>query len=164
MRKATGLAEAAESPWGAQHQSRTTNTDLPLCLGLEWGGQPSSRLPRASQPLQVPLCPQDKVNFALCSGSRLEAALASKDREILRLLKDVQRLQNSLQELEEASANQIADLERQLTAKCEAIEVGLGGGSGQTGDGRGIPGRRTGPASPSSFVPLEAGREAPGTV
>ncbi|KAM5199672.1 homeobox protein cut-like 2 isoform 2-T2 [Hipposideros larvatus] len=64
----------------------------------------------------------DKVNFALCSGPRLEAALASKDREILRLLKDVQRLQNSLQELEEASANQIADLERQLTAKSEAIE------------------------------------------
>ncbi|XP_054384222.1 homeobox protein cut-like 2 isoform X3 [Pongo abelii] len=65
---------------------------------------------------------QDKVNFALCSGPRLEAALASKDREILRLLKDVQHLQSSLQELEEASANQIADLERQLTAKSEAIE------------------------------------------
>ncbi|XP_037673260.1 homeobox protein cut-like 2 [Choloepus didactylus] len=64
----------------------------------------------------------DKVNFALCSGPRLEAALASKDREILRLLKDVQHLQNSLQELEESSANQIADLERQLTAKSEAIE------------------------------------------
>ncbi|ELK26347.1 Homeobox protein cut-like 2 [Myotis davidii] len=64
----------------------------------------------------------DKVNFTLCSGPRLEAALASKDREILRLLKDVQHLQNSLQELEEASANQIADLERQLTAKSEAIE------------------------------------------
>ncbi|XP_036908494.1 homeobox protein cut-like 2 [Sturnira hondurensis] len=64
----------------------------------------------------------DKVNFALCSGPRLEAALASKDREILRLLKDVQHLQNSLQELEEASANQIADLERQLSAKSEAIE------------------------------------------
>ncbi|XP_055215027.1 homeobox protein cut-like 2 isoform X3 [Gorilla gorilla gorilla] len=65
---------------------------------------------------------QDKVNFTLCSGPRLEAALASKDREILRLLKDVQHLQSSLQELEEASANQIADLERQLTAKSEAIE------------------------------------------
>ncbi|XP_077015968.1 homeobox protein cut-like 2 isoform X2 [Tamandua tetradactyla] len=64
----------------------------------------------------------DKVNFALCSGPRLEAALASKDREILRLLRDVQHLQNSLQELEESSANQIADLERQLTAKSEAIE------------------------------------------
>ncbi|XP_022453650.1 homeobox protein cut-like 2 isoform X2 [Delphinapterus leucas] len=64
----------------------------------------------------------DKVNFALCSGPRLEAALASKDREILRLLKDVRHLQNSLQELEETSANQIADLERQLMAKSEAIE------------------------------------------
>lgn len=164
MRKATCLSEAAESLWGAQHQSGTTNTDLPLGLGPKWGGQPCSPLPRASQPLQVPLCPQDKVNFALCSGSRLEAALASKDREILRLLKDVQRLQNSLQELEEASANQIADLERQLTAKSEAIEVGLGGGSGQPGDGRSVPGRRTVPASLSLFVPLEAGREAPVTV
>ncbi|XP_021570963.1 homeobox protein cut-like 2 [Carlito syrichta] len=64
----------------------------------------------------------DKVNFTLCSGPRLEAALASKDREILRLLKDVQYLQSSLQELEESSASQIAGLERQLTAKAEAIE------------------------------------------
>lgn len=76
--------------------------------------------------LSVPLGPQDKVNFALCSGPRLEAALASKDREIVRLLKDAQHLQNSLQELEEASANQIAELERQLSAKSEAIEVGAG--------------------------------------
>uniref|UniRef100_A0A8C0HAC1 Homeobox protein cut-like n=1 Tax=Chelonoidis abingdonii TaxID=106734 RepID=A0A8C0HAC1_CHEAB len=65
---------------------------------------------------------RDKVNYSLCSGPRLEAALAAKDREILRLLKDIQHLQNSLQELEESSANQIADLERQLTAKNEAIE------------------------------------------
>ncbi|XP_021113140.1 homeobox protein cut-like 2 isoform X5 [Heterocephalus glaber] len=64
----------------------------------------------------------EKVGFALCSGPRLEVALASKDREILRLLKDAQHLRNSLQELEEASASQIADLERQLTAKSEAIE------------------------------------------
>lgn len=67
------------------------------------------------------------MSFALCSGPRLEAALASKDREILRLLKDAQHLRHSLQELEEASANQIADLERQLTAKSEAIEAGPGG-------------------------------------
>ncbi|XP_055461935.1 homeobox protein cut-like 2 isoform X3 [Psammomys obesus] len=64
----------------------------------------------------------EKVSFALCSGPRLEAALASKDREILRLLKDAQQLRHSLQELEEVSANQIADLERQLVAKSEAIE------------------------------------------
>lgn len=89
------------------------------------------------------------MNFALCSGPRLEAALASKDREILRLLKDVQHLQSSLQELEETSAHQIADLERQLTAKSEAIEVGLAGGDGQTGDGEGVPSAEGhGPASP----------------
>ncbi|NXF74714.1 CUX2 protein, partial [Sclerurus mexicanus] len=64
----------------------------------------------------------DKMNYSMCSGSRLEAALAAKDREILRLLKDVQHLQSSLQELEESSANQIAELEGQLAAKSEAIE------------------------------------------
>ncbi|KAM6297732.1 homeobox protein cut-like 2 [Aegotheles albertisi] len=64
----------------------------------------------------------DKVNYSMCSGSRLEAALAAKDREILRLLKDVQHLQSSLQELEESSANHIAELEGQLAAKNEAIE------------------------------------------
>ncbi|XP_041503968.1 homeobox protein cut-like 2 isoform X2 [Microtus oregoni] len=64
----------------------------------------------------------EKVSFTLCSGPRLEAALASKDREILRLLKDAQQLRHSLQELEEVSANQIAELERQLAAKSEAIE------------------------------------------
>nr|XP_056715384.1 homeobox protein cut-like 2 [Euleptes europaea] len=64
----------------------------------------------------------DKVNYSLCPGPRLEAALAAKDREILRLLKEIQHLQTSMQELEESSANQIADLERQLAAKNEAIE------------------------------------------
>ncbi|NXC42414.1 CUX2 protein, partial [Penelope pileata] len=64
----------------------------------------------------------DKVNYSMCSGSRLEAALAAKDREIVRLLKDIQHLQSSLQELEESSANQIAELEGQLAAKNEAIE------------------------------------------
>ncbi|XP_078523597.1 homeobox protein cut-like 2 isoform X2 [Lissotriton helveticus] len=64
----------------------------------------------------------DKAGHSACSGSRLEAALAAKEREILSLLKDIQHLQNSLQELEESSANRIADLERQLAMKSEAIE------------------------------------------
>ncbi|XP_061459078.1 homeobox protein cut-like 2 [Rhineura floridana] len=64
----------------------------------------------------------DKVNYSLCPGPRLEAALAAKDREILRLLKEIQHLQNAMQELEESSANQIADLERHVAAKDEAIE------------------------------------------
>lgn len=55
--------------------------------------------------------------------SSLEAALLAKDREILRLLENVQRLQFTLQEVQEASANQIVELERQLSYKTEAIEV-----------------------------------------
>lgn len=96
------------------------------------------------------------MNYSMCSGSRLEAALAAKDREILRLLKDVQHLQSSLQELEESSANQIAELEGQLAAKNEAIEVrprGLGVCRGG-GVGPAVPGVhqelvvRTPPSSP----------------
>lgn len=57
------------------------------------------------------------------SPSQLEAALLAKDREILRLLENVQRLQFTLQEVQETSANQILELERQLAYKTEAIEV-----------------------------------------
>lgn len=57
------------------------------------------------------------------SLSRLEAVLFSKDREILRLLENVQRLQFTLQEVQDSSANQIAELERQLAYKSEVIEV-----------------------------------------
>lgn len=138
--------------------SRSTNVHSAWDSGV---GRPDlwTPVPHLSAP-QRPLCLQDKVNFTLCSGPRLEAALASKDREILRLLKDVQHLQSSLQELEEASANQIADLERQLTAKSEAIEVGPGEGAG----GRRPQAEAHRPASPSFFALLEAGREAPGPV
>ncbi|XP_068422486.1 homeobox protein cut-like 2 isoform X2 [Clinocottus analis] len=54
--------------------------------------------------------------------SQLEAALLAKDREILRLLENIQRLQFTLQEVQETSANQIRELERQLAYKTEAIE------------------------------------------
>ncbi|XP_029959959.1 homeobox protein cut-like 2 [Salarias fasciatus] len=53
---------------------------------------------------------------------QLEAAMLAKDREILRLLENVQRLQFTLQEVQETSANQILELERQLAYKTEAIE------------------------------------------
>ncbi|XP_057213580.1 homeobox protein cut-like 2 isoform X4 [Triplophysa rosa] len=57
------------------------------------------------------------------SPSRLKAVLFSKDREILRLLESVQRLQFTLQEVRDSSANRIAELERQLACKSEAIEA-----------------------------------------
>ncbi|XP_015460786.3 homeobox protein cut-like 2 isoform X1 [Astyanax mexicanus] len=56
------------------------------------------------------------------SASRLEAVLFSKDREILRLLENVQRLQFTLQEVQDSSASQVAELERQLAYKSEAID------------------------------------------
>ncbi|XP_066500302.1 homeobox protein cut-like 2 isoform X2 [Hoplias malabaricus] len=57
-----------------------------------------------------------------CSASRLEAMLFSKDREILSLLENVQRLQFTLQEVQDSSANQIAELERQMAYKSQAVE------------------------------------------
>ncbi|XP_040271994.1 homeobox protein cut-like 2 isoform X1 [Bufo bufo] len=82
----------------------------------------SIRLTCCSPQGSAGLSSSDKSGFSLCSGSHLESALASKDREILRLLKDIQHLQNSIQELEESSSNQIAELEQQLLVKTEAIE------------------------------------------
>lgn len=55
--------------------------------------------------------------------SQLEVALLAKDREILRLLENIHRLQFTLQEVQETSANQILELERQLAYKTQAIEV-----------------------------------------
>ncbi|XP_062310266.1 homeobox protein cut-like 2 isoform X1 [Osmerus eperlanus] len=52
----------------------------------------------------------------------VEASLLAKDRETLRLLENVQRLQFTLQEVQDTSANQILELERQLAYKTEAIE------------------------------------------
>lgn len=71
------------------------------------------------------------VSFSPCQEksevlpSQLEAALLAKDREILRLLENIQRLQFTLQEVQETSANQILELERQLAYKTEAIEVSV---------------------------------------
>ncbi|KPP63756.1 homeobox protein cut-like 2-like [Scleropages formosus] len=54
--------------------------------------------------------------------TRLEAALLEKDREIACLREDVQTLRRVLQDARESSARQIAEMERQLANKTEAIE------------------------------------------
>ncbi|TSV28420.1 Homeobox protein cut-like 2 [Bagarius yarrelli] len=56
------------------------------------------------------------------SPLQLEAALFSKDREILHLLENVQRLQLTLQEVQDSSASQLTDLEHQLANKTEEIK------------------------------------------
>ncbi|KAM9858156.1 homeobox protein cut-like 2 [Aulostomus maculatus] len=65
---------------------------------------------------------REKIENAEVLPSQLEATLLVKDREILRLLENIQRLQFTLQEVQETSANQILELERQLAYKTEAIE------------------------------------------
>ncbi|XP_069789463.1 homeobox protein cut-like 2 [Narcine bancroftii] len=64
----------------------------------------------------------DQANILMCPGSRLEAALVAKDREIIRLLKEIQHLQTAFHDLQESSTNQIAELEQQLALKTEALE------------------------------------------
>uniref|UniRef100_A0A8D3CD50 Homeobox protein cut-like n=1 Tax=Scophthalmus maximus TaxID=52904 RepID=A0A8D3CD50_SCOMX len=64
----------------------------------------------------------EKIEKGEVLPSQLEAALLAKDTEILRLLENIQRLQFTLQEVQETSANQMLELERQLAYKTEAIE------------------------------------------
>lgn len=66
---------------------------------------------------------QEKNEKGEVLPTQLEAALLAKDREILRLLENIQRLQFTLQDVQETSANQILEMERQLAYKTEAIEV-----------------------------------------
>lgn len=66
---------------------------------------------------------KDKKEKSELLSAQVEAALLAKDREILRLLENIQRLQFTLQEVQETSSNQILELERQLAYKTEAIEV-----------------------------------------
>ncbi|KAF7199622.1 homeobox protein cut-like 2 isoform X1 [Nothobranchius furzeri] len=65
---------------------------------------------------------QEKSERGDVLPAQLEAALLAKDREILRLLENIQRLQFTLQEVQESSANQILELERQLAYKTETIQ------------------------------------------
>ncbi|XP_031433570.1 homeobox protein cut-like 1 isoform X2 [Clupea harengus] len=53
----------------------------------------------------------------------LELVIADRDREILRLREEVRRLQLMLQEAQESTANQIAQLEGQLARKIESIQT-----------------------------------------
>ncbi|XP_030074931.1 homeobox protein cut-like 2 [Microcaecilia unicolor] len=118
---AARLGEAEEKIKVLHSALKTTRTEL-LDLRCKYDEEAASKLDEVGMIMtNLEKANQDQSIYSLCSGSRIEAALATKDREILRLLKDVQHLQSSLQEMEESSANQIAELERQLTMKSEAI-------------------------------------------
>ncbi|XP_041725433.2 protein CASP [Coregonus clupeaformis] len=56
------------------------------------------------------------------SRSNLEAELGAKDREMVQLVEDVQRLQASLSKLRESSTTQISQLQLQLSAKTATLK------------------------------------------
>lgn len=66
---------------------------------------------------------QEKNEKGELLHAQLEATLLAKDREMLHLLENIQRLQFTLQDVQETSTNQILELERQLAYKTETIEV-----------------------------------------
>uniref|UniRef100_A0A3B5LLP8 Homeobox protein cut-like n=1 Tax=Xiphophorus couchianus TaxID=32473 RepID=A0A3B5LLP8_9TELE len=82
-----------------------------------------ANLEKANQRAEMAQREVERLKEQLASGpATVEAALLAKDREILRLLENIQRLQFTLQEVQETSSNQILELERQLAYKTEAIE------------------------------------------
>ncbi|TSN21155.1 Homeobox protein cut-like 1 [Bagarius yarrelli] len=63
-----------------------------------------------------------KAPDTVVSRSSLEAELSAKEREMVQLVEDVQRLQASLAKLRENSSTQISQLEQQLSAKSATLK------------------------------------------
>uniref|UniRef100_A0A4W4HKF2 Protein CASP n=1 Tax=Electrophorus electricus TaxID=8005 RepID=A0A4W4HKF2_ELEEL len=63
-----------------------------------------------------------EVAVEVVSRSSLEAELSAKEREMVQLVEDVQRLQASLAKLRENSSTQISQLEQQLSAKSATLK------------------------------------------
>uniref|UniRef100_A0A8C9WPZ3 Protein CASP n=1 Tax=Scleropages formosus TaxID=113540 RepID=A0A8C9WPZ3_SCLFO len=77
------------------------------------------QLTSANKSLQLATQIQKAPNMAMevLSRSSLEVELSAKEREVVQLVEDVQRLQASLTKLRETSSSQISQLEQQLNTK-----------------------------------------------
>lgn len=71
----------------------------------------------------VCVCVNQDESAELVPRSSLEAELSAKDREMLQLVEDVQRLQASLSTLRESSAGQISQLQQQLKSQTATLKV-----------------------------------------
>ncbi|KAI1893709.1 hypothetical protein AGOR_G00126480 [Albula goreensis] len=71
---------------------------------------------------QIQKAPDMEQTLEVLSRSSLEAEVSAKEREIVQLVEDVQRLQASLSKLRENSANQITQLEQQLSSKNSTLK------------------------------------------
>uniref|UniRef100_A0A4W3IBU5 Protein CASP n=1 Tax=Callorhinchus milii TaxID=7868 RepID=A0A4W3IBU5_CALMI len=73
-------------------------------------------------PMHVLWCPDQEQAIEVLTRSSLEVELAAKDREIVQLVEDVQRLQANLTKLRESSAGQVSQLEQQLSVKNSTLK------------------------------------------
>ncbi|XP_055513444.1 cut-like homeobox 1b isoform X11 [Leucoraja erinacea] len=71
---------------------------------------------------QIQKAPDVEQAIEVLTRSSLEVELAAKDREVMQLVEDVQRLQANLTKLHETSTNQVSQLEQQLTAKNSTLK------------------------------------------
>uniref|UniRef100_A0AAZ3QD77 Protein CASP n=1 Tax=Oncorhynchus tshawytscha TaxID=74940 RepID=A0AAZ3QD77_ONCTS len=82
------------------------------------------QLTSSNQSLQLTTHIQPTPDTAVeaLSRSSLEAELGAKDREMVQLVEDVQRLQASLSKLRESSSTQITQLQLQLSTKTASLK------------------------------------------
>lgn len=73
--------------------------------------------------LSYALLSEQEQALEVLSRSSLEAEVSAKEREVVQLVEDVQRLQASLSKLRENSASQISQLEQQLSSKNSTLKV-----------------------------------------
>ncbi|XP_045066705.1 homeobox protein cut-like 1 [Coregonus clupeaformis] len=71
---------------------------------------------------QIQKAPDMEQALEVLSRSSLEVELSAKEREVLHLAEDVQRLQASLANIRENSASQISQLEQQLSTKESSLK------------------------------------------
>ncbi|XP_055730228.1 homeobox protein cut-like 1 isoform X5 [Salvelinus fontinalis] len=71
---------------------------------------------------QIQKAPDMEQALEVLSRSSLEVELSAKEREVLHLAEDVQRLQASLANVRENSASQISQLEQQLSTKESSLK------------------------------------------
>ncbi|KAM9452290.1 homeobox protein cut-like 1 isoform 3-T3 [Salvelinus alpinus] len=72
---------------------------------------------------QIQTTPDMEQAVEAVSRSSLEAELGAKDREMVQLVEDVQRLQASLSKLRESSSTQITQLQLQLSTKTATLKL-----------------------------------------
>uniref|UniRef100_A0A8C1SZZ9 Protein CASP n=1 Tax=Cyprinus carpio TaxID=7962 RepID=A0A8C1SZZ9_CYPCA len=78
---------------------------------------------KSSQPpTRIDSTPYTDESAELVPRSSVEAELSAKEREMLQLVEDVQRLQASLSMLRESSAAQISQLQQQLKSQTDTLQ------------------------------------------